>query len=59
MVADLDRMATDLPAPLNNILELWLPPDFTRVPENTLGYQLKQKTLPWEELVVSIRLMSF
>lgn len=46
-------MAKDLPAPLNKILGLWLPPDFTQKVENTLGYMLRQDTLTWETLVVS------
>jgi hypothetical protein len=47
-------MATDLPAPLNKILGLWLPPDFAQKPENTLGYVLRQETLDWESLVVRL-----
>jgi hypothetical protein len=47
-------MALHLPAPLNNILSLWLPPDFTKTDENTLNYVLRQSTLTWEALVVSL-----
>jgi hypothetical protein len=46
-------MAANLPPPLNRILGLWLPPDFTQKQENTLGYVLRQDTLTWETLVVS------
>jgi hypothetical protein len=47
-------MAIDLPTPLNRILTLFLPPDFTQKDENTLGYHLRQSDLTWEDLVVSI-----
>lgn len=46
------RMAKSLPPPINNLLSLSLPPDFSRSDENTLGYMLKQDTLTWENLVV-------
>lgn len=45
-------MAKSLPPPINNLLSLSLPPDFSRSDENTLGYMLKQDTLTWENLVV-------
>lgn len=47
-------MAKSLPPPINNLLSLSLPPDFSRSDENTLGYMLKQDTLTWENLVVRI-----
>lgn len=46
------RMAINLPHPLNGILTLWLPPNFTQKEENTLGYVLRQPSLTWEKLVV-------
>lgn len=52
------RMAANLPPPLNRILGLWLPPDFTQKQENTLGYVLRQNTLTWETLVVSTERLS-
>lgn len=48
-------MAEALPPPLNNILGIWLPPDFVQKEENTLGFVLKQNHLSWERLVVSPR----
>ncbi|WVW83067.1 hypothetical protein I302_105084 [Kwoniella bestiolae CBS 10118] len=45
------QMAVNLPAPLNNILALWLPPSFAQNQENTLGYVLKQPSLTWDQLV--------
>lgn len=45
-------MAKGLPSPINNVLTLWLPPNFDQREENTLGYLLKQETLTWEQLVV-------
>ncbi|RSH91959.1 hypothetical protein EHS25_009329 [Saitozyma podzolica] len=47
----ISQMASTLPAPLNNILGVWLPPDFTQKPENTLGHVLQQPSLTWEALV--------
>lgn len=47
------RMAVDLPPPINQVLTLWLPPDFEQKPENTLDYVLQQDGLTWEHLVVS------
>lgn len=46
-------MAAGLPSPINKLLTLWLPPDFTQKDENTLGWILKQDSLTWEKLVVS------
>lgn len=46
-------MAVGLPPPINNILTLWLPPNFEQKPENTLGHVLQQDSLTWEHLVVS------
>lgn len=47
-------MALDLPEPLEKALTLWLPPDFVEEEENTLQYILRQSSLTWEELVVSL-----
>lgn len=47
-------MALDLPEPLEKALTLWLPPDFVEEEENTLQYILRQPSLTWEELVVSL-----
>jgi hypothetical protein len=47
-------MAKGLPPPINNVLTLWLPPDFVKTEENTLGYVLQQDTLTWEQLHVSV-----
>ncbi|ORX39882.1 hypothetical protein BD324DRAFT_615370 [Kockovaella imperatae] len=44
-------MAVHLPAPMNKILSLRLPPDFKESEENTLGHVFKQDTLTWEALV--------
>nr|XP_019042668.1 hypothetical protein I302_08372 [Kwoniella bestiolae CBS 10118]OCF21598.1 hypothetical protein I302_08372 [Kwoniella bestiolae CBS 10118] len=52
------QMAVNLPAPLNNILALWLPPSFAQNQENTLGYVLKQPSLTWDQLVDIIHLFS-
>ena len=51
-------MAVHLPPPLNNVLSLWLPPDFVKTDENTLGYLLKQDTLTWETLVDTLHLFA-
>lgn len=51
-------MAKSLPPPINNLLSLSLPPDFSRSDENTLGYMLKQDTLTWENLVVGVLLLT-
>lgn len=48
-------MSAGLPAPLNNILALGLPPDFADKEENTLGYLLRRPSLTWASLVVSGR----
>ncbi|OCF35465.1 hypothetical protein I316_03017 [Kwoniella heveanensis BCC8398] len=50
LVTVIAQMALDLPSPLNNILALWLPPDFTQKEENTLGYVLRQPDLTWDKL---------
>ncbi|WVF72166.1 hypothetical protein IAT40_006978 [Kwoniella sp. CBS 6097] len=52
------EMALGLPPPLNSILSLWLPPDFTQQEENTLGYVLKQPDLTWNALADVIHVLS-
>nr|XP_031862788.1 uncharacterized protein CI109_001800 [Kwoniella shandongensis]KAA5529860.1 hypothetical protein CI109_001800 [Kwoniella shandongensis] len=54
----ISQMAINLPPPINNILTLWLPPDFAQKEENTLGYVLKQDSLTWDQLVDIIHLFS-
>ncbi|WVQ98746.1 hypothetical protein IAU59_005877 [Kwoniella sp. CBS 9459] len=58
LITVIAQMALDLPPPLNNILTLWLPPDFAQNEENTLGYALKQPDLSWEKLVDMVHVLS-
>ncbi|GMK59476.1 hypothetical protein CspeluHIS016_0800820 [Cutaneotrichosporon spelunceum] len=52
------QMASGLPHPINGILTLALPPDFSQKEENTLGWILRQDTLTWEKLVSIIHLFA-
>ncbi|BEJ18218.1 hypothetical protein CspHIS471_0704950 [Cutaneotrichosporon sp. HIS471] len=52
------QMASGLPHPINGILTLALPPDFSQKEENTLGWILRQDSLTWEKLVSIIHLFA-